>query len=200
MVTRRPWRVLIVLLPLFAAMACGGQIPYGWHVIDANDIERTRLLRAISCGAAVEVGLIIDQGALSAEDKRVIDGLAVTRRAADARILRPDAQTLAAIYVMTGVTVLIGDKTARSWSPLVPDKLLSAAKPVAVILDLPMANFAAHLAVLAKQLSGDAGAGWRAIATTAQVSATLTPESLRRLETLASVCAIYPDAMHKPAE
>ncbi len=198
MVMCYPFRAFVAVLPLFVLVACGGQIPDGWHVVDADDIERTQSLRVITCGGILEVGLIFDEETLAAEDKALIDGLAVIRREADARIVRPGAQSLSALFSMAGVTVLIGDKTARSWSPLVSDEIIATAEPVRVILDLPMENFNDHLAALTNAVPADAGAGLRVMATTRQAAATLSHQSLRRLESLASVCAVYPDAMLKP--
>jgi hypothetical protein len=198
MVMRYPFRAFVVLLPLFVLVACGGRIPDGWHVVDANDIERTQSLRVVTCGGTLEVGLIFDEETLPAEDKKIINGLAVIRQEADARIIRPGAQSLAALFSMTGVSVLIGDQTARSWPPLVSDKIIGTAEPVRVILDLPIENFSDHLAVLTKALSADADTDLRVMATTRQASATLSHQNLKRLESLASVCAVYPDAMLKP--
>jgi hypothetical protein len=99
---------------------------------------------------------------------------------------------------MSGITVLIGDEAARSWSPLISDEIASTAEPVAVILDLPMGEFTTHFAVLTEALSADSDASLRAITTTAQVSARLSHRSLRRLDSVTSVCAVYPDAMLKP--
>ena len=84
MVRLIPFRVLLVALVLLVVAACGGQIPDGWHVVDANDIERSQSLRAISCGESLEVGLIVNDGEVSADDKSMIDQLALVRRAADA--------------------------------------------------------------------------------------------------------------------
>jgi len=188
-------RLLAILLPLIFTAACGGQIPDGWHVVDANDVQRTQLLRAISCGETPEVGLIIGAEALSAEHNAMIDGFAVARQEADAHIIRPDSETLAALYALPGITVLIGDETARSWSAFVSDGFFDKAEPVAIILDLPIGNFAAYLATLTEALPEIIHL--RAIATTSQVMARLSHSSLRRLETLATVCAIYPDAALK---
>ena len=198
MVRLIPFRVLLVALVLLVVAACGGQIPDGWHVVDANDIERSQSLRAISCGESLEVGLIVNDGEVSADDKSMIDQLALVRRAADARIVRPDAQALEAIFSMSGITVLIVDEAARSWSPLISNEITNSSEPVAVILDLPIGNFTTHFAVLTDALSVDNDAALRAIATTAQVSAFLSHRSLHRLESVASVCAVYPDAMLKP--
>lgn len=188
-------RLLAILFPLIFTTACGVQIPDGWHVVDANDVQRTQLLRAISCGETPEVGLIIGAETLSAEHNAMIDGLAVARQEVDARIIRPSAETLAVLYTLPGVTVLIGDKTPHSWSALVPDELFNKAEPVAVILDLPISNFAAHVATLAEALPEIIHL--RAIASTSQVMARLTYSNLRRLETFATVCVVYPDAALK---
>lgn len=197
MVMHYPFRALLVL-PLFVLVACGGQIPDGWHVVDANDIERTQSLRVITCGGTLEVGLIFDEEELAADEKKLIDGLAVIRQEADARIVRPGAQSLAALFSTAGVTVLIGDKTAGSWPPLVSNELFATAEPVRIILDLPMENFSAHLDALTEVLPADADAGLRVMATTRQASAALSHRSLRRLDSVASVCAVYPDALLKP--
>lgn len=198
MVTRYHFQVLLVLLALFAVVACGDQIPEGWRVLGAEDVERPRLLRAISCGETLKVGLVIDEGVLSARSKKVIDALPVERQVGDVRIVRPDARSLSTIFLMKGVGVAIDEKTARSLPPLLSPEIINAKEPVAVILDLPVATFTEHLAALTRELSGDVAAGLRAMATTGQVSATLSHESLRRLETLASVCAVYPDATMAP--
>ena len=198
MVKRYHFRAFLVLLPLFAIAACGDQIPEGWRVLGAEDVERARLMRAISCGETPKVGLIIDEGALSAESKKLINALPVKRQVGDVRIIQPDARTLSSIFLMKGVGVAIDEKTARSLPPLLSPEIINAKEPVAVILDLPVATFTEHLAALTSELSGDAAARLRAMATTGQVSGTLSHESLRRLETLASVCAVYPDATMAP--
>lgn len=200
MVRRHRYWILFVLLPLFVAAACGGQIPEGWRVIGAEDVEHTRLLRAVSCGDGPEVGLMVDAEALPPEDKNLIDGLPVERKEGDLRIIRPDATSLASIFLMTGADVAIDDETARSLPPLLSPEFTGTTESVTVILDLPMEGFSEHLAQLTEELSADAGASLRAMATTGQVSATLSQESLRRLEALASVCAVYPDAMRALAE
>jgi hypothetical protein len=89
-----PFRILLVALVPLVVAACGGKIPDGWHVVDANDIERSQSLRAISCGESLEVGLIVDDGEVSADDRSMVDQLAIIRQAADARIVRPDAPCL----------------------------------------------------------------------------------------------------------
>ena len=200
MVRRHRTWILFVLLPLFVAAACGGQIPEGWSVISAADVEHTRLLRAISCGDGPEVGLIVDSEALLPEDKNLIDGLLVEREKGNLRIVRPDAPSLALIFLMTGTDVAIDDETARSLPRLLSPEITRTTESVAVVLDLPMEGFTEYLAQLTEELPADAIASLRVMATTAQVSATLSQESLRRLEALASVCAVYPDAMRALAE
>lgn len=199
MVTRLPLRTLMVFLLLPLVVACA-QIPEGWRMIGAEDAEQTRLLRAVSCGAAPDVGLLVFDSALPVESMKTIDALAVSREVGDLRIVQPDAGSLTAIFLMTGARVAIDDAAADSLPALLSPELVNASEPVAVILDLPIETFAEHFAQLTDELSGDAGASLRAVETTGQVTATLSQASLRRLESMASVCAVYPDAMLTPAE
>ncbi len=208
MVRRYRYRILATVLALFATPACDTllnllptpEITEGWILVGAGDIEQTRLLRAATCGETPEVGLYVYENELSDENRAVIDGLAVMRHEGHTRITRPDAPVLASIFRMTGLSVWIEVKTWQALPPLLAPEFTEAEKPVAVILDLPLQDFSEHLAQLSGALSADAGADLRVVETTGQVMATLSPEGLRRLEALASICTVYADAMLTPLD
>ena len=200
MVMRRASRLSVLLLPLLAA-ACICPFPAGWRAVDTDDVAtQTRLLRAATCGEAPEIGLRIDESALSGEDKQMIDGLTVLREEDGLQILGPDGETLAPILAMAGIETAIGEETADALTPLVTAEIAQSAAPVAVILDLPREGFAVFYAQLRVELAAESGARLRAVETTGQVLAILSHESLRRLEHLPWICALYPDAMNAPAK
>jgi hypothetical protein len=191
-------RVGLIFLLLILLAACGGQVPNGWQVIGVENAMRSQILRSILCGEKLEVGLVIDYEALSTQDKKVIDAIPVERWEMKASIVRPDARTLSSVFPMKGVRVAIDEKTASALKPLLSPDIAGAKEPVAVILDLPMKAFPENVTVLSKAISKDEATRLRLMATTGQVSATLMKESLQRLESLHSVCAVYPDATLAP--